>query len=364
MAVLLWRWTLLPSPVTDPWDDIAPIAEEQFDAKVSILDTHNIERPTSYDPSTDTGKWGAPVVVATDQDARVQQISLGTYTEISYDPTTEVLFRIQLKKPSRGGYAGKIERKFQIRVTNGGKNPELTTYLYEVRAFGNSDKMQVRDIYCVVPLEAVIDSPALVTNEMVTPTPDNINYWTALDNLGASIEMTDDGYALRVTRVSDEGAFLGGVFYHSDVNAITYVPGQVHTIKATAVSSEDVTLLFTVARSDGPVFDENESGFVPYPGGEIVLVQGQEAEITVKVTIPSSDDPWTNVLGPSFALASLDVEDWPVEAYVEFRNLMWVVGDYDGQFADGYSEGWSWSGSPNDSRSTGPVIPTEDDDGE
>ena len=134
----------------DPFDLIAPVVEPFFRA---VAEIHARGDAVPYNPVTDTAGGFEDVVVASGLKARVQQINNGSQYAGIYDPTTQVLYRIQLVAEHRGGAKFDIKRGNTVKITDGANNREIERFVFTVQAFGNSDHIQVRDLVCTVDVE-------------------------------------------------------------------------------------------------------------------------------------------------------------------------------------------------------------------
>jgi hypothetical protein len=156
--------------VSDPFGPVSEVASWFRTATVDICkdvgrgkydeDTNTYENPDGY------------VTVISGASARLQQINLGTQYDGMYDPTAEVLYRVELSRDkviqsdvdifldtftdgfsSTGGIV-EVGRKHVVRVIDGGNNKRLNGKVMRIISFGDSNHEQVANLYAALPLES------------------------------------------------------------------------------------------------------------------------------------------------------------------------------------------------------------------
>lgn len=128
------------------------VAAGKMNATIQILDLSGPK--TEYDPVTNTGGYSTPIPIWTGA-ARIQQIYTARGSNIDGDSTRNptgqrtILFQIPL-----AAYDGRIERGWQIRVLDPGKDVSLALYTYHVDSAMNSSWAAARTIACSTDAEA------------------------------------------------------------------------------------------------------------------------------------------------------------------------------------------------------------------
>lgn len=131
------------------------VAEGKMNAVIAIIDLSGPKTP--YDPITNTGGSVVPRVVWQGK-ARIQQIYTARGSNIDGDSTRNptgqrtILFNIPLK--GKDAYKDRIERGWQIKVIDPGKDPSLVEYTYHVDSAVNSSWAAARTIAASMDAEA------------------------------------------------------------------------------------------------------------------------------------------------------------------------------------------------------------------
>lgn len=135
---------------------ITPIAEGFMNCDIELIAPDS--RPDApYDPETGLGGVGSPTVIWYGK-ARAQHVAATRGANLqgqdTYNPTghRDMTFQIPLNEDY--GYSGKIERGWLIRVLDGGKDRQLTDYLYNVDSGVNSSWAALRTIVCTIDVKA------------------------------------------------------------------------------------------------------------------------------------------------------------------------------------------------------------------
>jgi len=135
------------------YEEMAPIVERWFNATIQIVDPNleNLEWnefTNSYVSGTETLLWTGS--------ARIQFIGIGSDpgTLAGFSSPGSKLARIQVKiDPARDF----IRKGLQIRVTDGGEDPNIDKLQFVVRNAINSSYAWLRTIECEVDVKSVSD---------------------------------------------------------------------------------------------------------------------------------------------------------------------------------------------------------------
>lgn len=133
------------NPLTRDWEDeVAEVAVGEMNAVIDILDPSGTGTP--YDPSTDTGGLSEPATIITGRPARIQTRREPHTMDAQVVWTTQrrVLIQIELRPDDPI-----VSKGFVVRVTDGGRDPSLTRYAFEVLNAVNSSHAAVRTIQAI-----------------------------------------------------------------------------------------------------------------------------------------------------------------------------------------------------------------------
>lgn len=142
---------LLPVPSDSDWpSEILDAAKEEF---LGVIDVINPVSAGDYNPRSDEiagGVDGAKII--SNRAARIQHIRLPLDTPGAYEKGSKRRYRFQIEaKPGDPA----ISNGFIVRVVDGGRDPRLTKYAFQVVAATNSDHMAVRTIETTMEFGAV-----------------------------------------------------------------------------------------------------------------------------------------------------------------------------------------------------------------
>lgn len=132
---------------------IERVSDRFKNAKVSLIDPSLVT--TTYDPVTNTETTtGDPVVVA-DVPARVQpfRVSNDLSANGTGNPSGEIRIRVQLPRES---YTGRIQRGWQVRITEATRTPDLETYIFYVDSVVNSSWRASITMECTANLDNIL----------------------------------------------------------------------------------------------------------------------------------------------------------------------------------------------------------------
>lgn len=147
----------LPDPsVVNDWTltfKDAQVADLMFNAKIVIYDPHS-DQATAYDAFADTGAGVTPTVVMPERRARIQELKSRSAVHINGSGVwgTYRLFRFETDLLPGDPL---IRKGLELRVTDGGKDPSLTSFAYEVMTSVNSSWAPIRTIECITELVQV-----------------------------------------------------------------------------------------------------------------------------------------------------------------------------------------------------------------
>lgn len=147
----------LPANTFGDWSAVITTTAEQFmNAEIELI-APDSKPDTPYDAATNTGGVGSPTVVWYGK-ARAQHVSSTRGANLqgqdTFNPTGHRTYNFQIPLNNDYGYMGKIERGWYIRVTDGGKNPELLDYIFIVDSALNSSWAALRTIICTFDVKA------------------------------------------------------------------------------------------------------------------------------------------------------------------------------------------------------------------
>lgn len=132
------------------FDIIAPIALQFQTGVIRILNPQASGVFVPYDPSDDSGGYWTPAAPVYEGPARIQQLSDSDRSAgQTMNPSGVVKYRFQIPLTDI-----RIERGWQLEVTDGANDPTLTTYLWHVDGSVNSTQAQVRDVFATLDLES------------------------------------------------------------------------------------------------------------------------------------------------------------------------------------------------------------------
>lgn len=181
-----------------------------------------------------------------------------------------------------------------------------------------------------------------VTNLVLNPRPSN-SFWFASSTGVATLSFvtwSDGTPAARSTRVTTDNYAL---YSTRGASALaTARAGDVYTVLFSIRSSVNTVITFQVGNGTAT----SSIDALDYP---ITLVANQTQNIRYTFTIPNANDGQP-IFNKFYWLKDVGA----VNDYFDVANVMWVKGTYNGPFQYGDSPGWSWSGTPNSSQSSGP----------
>ena len=185
----------------------------------------------------------------------------------------------------------------------------------------------------------VANGATLITNLIINPRPSN-SFWFASGPI-AGISYVNSGInsAVRSNRTST-GNY--GLYSSRSSPVATAQTGDTYTILFTIASSANMNLTYQIGYG-------TSTSSISALNLPLTLTAGQTQSLRHVITIPAGFDgqPIFN----KFLWQDGSAGEW-----FEVSKVMWVKGDYAGQYADGESTGWAWSGAANNSISTGPAL--------
>lgn len=184
---------------------------------------------------------------------------------------------------------------------------------------------------------------AIVTNLVRNPRPDSGTYYVASSTGVATVSFpTVSGETVARSTRTATGTGAYALYIERSTGGV-----------ATATTGATYTMLYSI-RSNVSTSVISQVGYGSATASIGALNQtvnlSPNALVTVRhtFTLPSGYDG--QFIYPKVYWAS------GVEGnYIEVSKMMMVSGTYSRSFADGTSNGWTWSGTPNASRSTGPA---------
>lgn len=184
----------------------------------------------------------------------------------------------------------------------------------------------------------------IVTNLLMNPRPTSSTYYKPSSSSVAAtsfITAASGDVAVRSTR-GGTGAYA--LYVERDTGGVAIATtGNTYTILYTIVSNGATTAISQVGYGSG----SNSIGAL---NRTIDLQPNVPQIIRHTFTLPSGFDG--QIIYPKVYWAS-----GAAGAYIDVYKMMMVSGTYNGSYGDGDTQGWTWSGAINGSRSSGPALP-------
>jgi prepilin-type N-terminal cleavage/methylation domain-containing protein len=184
-----------------------------------------------------------------------------------------------------------------------------------------------------------------IANAMHNPNPSSATYWksSSESEMSLSFPTVSGNNAVRSTRVTTNIAALYGE--RNGVGVVSATTGDQYTLLFTVVSNVTTSVDLRIGYGTSTLASTVLAGVGP----TINLVANVPQTIVLPFTVPSGI-----TAQPLFFKLLWNSGAGAIGNYFDVYKVMWVAGNYNGTYRDGYSAGWSWSGTPNLSTSSGP----------
>lgn len=147
---------------------------------------------------------------------------------------------------------------------------------------------------------------------------------------------------------NDTGATIAGSVTSLSGNGVTLVPGQTYTVSAVVYLPKAQGSGTFTGRARSIYFADSVDGWQSSPP---FLVAAPNTPGTYNLSLT-----FTVPTGATWAVVRLYHGGHYADGPIYWDNVMMTTGSTKYNFADGNSPGWAWTGTPNNSTSTGPAL--------